>query len=155
MPRNLGVPISVVAARREHVPLIVGWMAQLAAQDAMRFDERVGREALERLLDSPDFGQVWLLQLDAEPAGYVVLTFGYSLEFGGRDAFVDELFVAEGMRGHGLGSHAIEFASETCRALGIRALHLEVDHDNPRAQSLYRRSGFVDHDRYLMTRRLV
>jgi len=36
--------------------------------------------------------------------------------------------------------------------LGISAVHLEVDHTNTVAQALYRKAGFVDHDRYLMTR---
>jgi ribosomal protein S18 acetylase RimI-like enzyme len=36
----------------------------------------------------------------------------------------------------------------------VRALHLEVDHTNEAARRLYRRWGFVEHDRYLMTRRV-
>ncbi len=39
-----------------------------------------------------------------------------------------------------------------CLAEGIKALHLEVDHTNPRALELYQRSGFVEHKRHLMTR---
>ncbi len=34
-------------------------------------------------------------------------------------------------------------------------LHLEVERANARAQNVYRRQGFVDHDRYLLTKRLV
>jgi diamine N-acetyltransferase len=81
------------------------------------------------------------------------VTIGYSIEFGGRDAFLDELFVSADSRGRGLGTRALEVAAEACREAGIVALHLEVDHANTAAQRLYRRHGFVDHDRYLMTRR--
>jgi ribosomal protein S18 acetylase RimI-like enzyme len=51
-----------------------------------------------------------------------------------------------------VGKSAIKFVEEACRALGVQALHLEVGRDNPRAQALYRRVGFEDHDRYLMTK---
>jgi diamine N-acetyltransferase len=87
--------------------------------------------------------------------GYLVAVWGYSLEWHGRDAFVDELFVEPGRRGRGIGSRALELAQEECRRAGIRALHLEVERPNTRAQELYRRMGFRDHDRYLMTKVLV
>jgi ribosomal protein S18 acetylase RimI-like enzyme len=40
---------------------------------------------------------------------------------------------------------------EACRDHGITALHLEVERTNLRAAALYRRLGFRDHDRYLLT----
>jgi ribosomal protein S18 acetylase RimI-like enzyme len=43
------------------------------------------------------------------------------------------------------------FATE----LGVRALHLEVGRDNVPAQELYRRVGFVDTDRRLLTLKLA
>ncbi len=39
--------------------------------------------------------------LDGTAAGYAALTFGFSLEVGGRDAFIDELFLIEAARGKG------------------------------------------------------
>jgi ribosomal protein S18 acetylase RimI-like enzyme len=49
----------------------------------------------------------------------------------------------------------LRFLETACRALGISAVHLEVDHNTTSAQALYRKAGFVDHDRYLMTRWLA
>ena len=46
----------------------------------------------------------------------------------------------------------VGFAEGVCRGRGVRALHLEVERENTRAQSIYRRAGFVDHDRYLLTK---
>ncbi len=84
--------------------------------------------------------------------GYVVLTFGFSLEFKGRDAFVDEIYFRESHRGRGLGRQAIDLLVETCRSLGVRALHLEVGRENDSALEFYKRNGFVNHGRSLMTR---
>lgn len=88
------------------------------------------------------------------PLGYLVLTFGYSLEHHGRDALVDELYVAAGRRGQGIGQALLAVAVDHCRSLGIRSVHLQAAHANADAKRLYERLGWVRHERHLMTRRL-
>jgi ribosomal protein S18 acetylase RimI-like enzyme len=116
--------------------------------------ENGAEAALRGLLAAPDRGLVWVIEQDGEAAGYLVLTWGYSLEFHGRDAFIDELYVAPRYRGAGLGRQAVEYAEEACRAYGAGAMHLEVEIDNERAHTLYRRSGFAERGLRLMTKRL-
>jgi ribosomal protein S18 acetylase RimI-like enzyme len=113
------------------------------------------RAALEPFLADPALGRAWLFRDGAAAVGYFVLTLGWSLEYGGRDAFVDELFVSRSHRGRGLGRRALEVIDEACRELGVRALHLEVEKDNFPAAELYRKRAFEDHDRRLMTRRFT
>lgn len=131
---------------------LLAMMRGLYEHDRIAFDEAAARDALSRLLADDRLGLAHLILVGGQVAGYVVLAFGFSLEFRGRDAFVDELFVKEEFRGRGLGAAAIRFAEEVCRARGVRALHLEVERSNTGAQALYRRSGFRDHDRYLLTK---
>ncbi|HEV2882469.1 MAG TPA: GNAT family N-acetyltransferase [Pyrinomonadaceae bacterium] len=131
---------------------LVELMREFYAFDHIAFDEGAARGALRQILGDGRFGVVHLIRAGAETAGYLVLTFGFSLEFHGRDAFVDELYLRENFRGRGIGKACIEFAAEVCRAEGITALHLEAERANMRAQALYRREGFRDHDRYLMTK---
>jgi diamine N-acetyltransferase len=142
------------AASQRDVEQMLGWVAELYRHDSIPFDPAIARPALMALLADPRLGQVWLIMLDGQPVGYLIVAFGYSLEFGGRTALLDELFVAEAYRGRGLGTDALRFAADTCRQLGVRALQLEVDHHNQAAQRLYRANGFVDHSRHLMTLRL-
>jgi GNAT superfamily N-acetyltransferase len=111
--------------------------------------------ALRILLADGRLGCVLVAEDAGKPAGYVVLGFGYSLEFHGRDAFVDELFVAEPARGSGIGSLLLDAAEMACRARGIKAMHLESGHGNPRATGLYGRRGFKAHERHLMTKWLA
>ena len=73
---------------------------------------------------------------------YVVLTLGYSLEFGGRDAFVDELDVEEPHRGKGLGSVLLWHSLRGFRQAGIDRVYLEVTAQNSGACRLYERLGF-------------
>jgi len=116
--------------------------------------EDAAETALRGLLAAPDRGLVWVIEQAGEAAGYLVLTWGYSLEFHGRDAFIDELYLAPRYRGAGLGRQAVEWAEDACRAHGAGAVHLEVEMDNERAHALYRRSGFAERGLRLMTKRL-
>jgi ribosomal protein S18 acetylase RimI-like enzyme len=144
-------------AGESDVPAILRLMTGLYEEDGVvRLDLAAAERALRRLLAEPRAGLAWIAEEGGgEPAGYLVVTFGYSLEYHGPDAFIDELYVAPACRGLGLGRAAIAVAEAACRERGVLALHLEVERANVRAETLYRRAGFEDGDRRLMTRRLV
>ena len=110
------------------------------------------RRATEELMMNPERGGVWLIRVDGETAGYLCVTLCYSLEFDGRFALLDELYLEEVWRGQGIGAQAIAFAAEWSRARGLAAIRLEVGRTNSRAIELYRREGFKAHDRHLMTK---
>jgi GNAT superfamily N-acetyltransferase len=139
-------------AREPDVELLLDFMRQFYALERYPFDEVAARAALTTLVRDPSLGRAWLIGEGDAAIGYVVLTFGYSLEYRGRDAFVDELFLRADRRGRGVGTQAIRFVVEQCRSLGVRALHLEVERANAAGQALYRRAGFADRDRQLLTR---
>ena len=98
--------------------------------------------------------RAWLARKGGETVGYVVVTIGYSIEYGGRDGFIDDLYLVPAARGQGLGRRLVEFACREAAALGIRTLHLEVEADNERAERLYQQAGFEQTGRKLMRRRL-
>lgn len=131
--------------------LLVDLMAEFYAESGYPFNRARAEVAFAELLAAPALGQVWLIEAEPGPVGYVVLTLGYSMEYGGRDAFVDDLFIRLPFRGRGIGKLALTEVRAACVARGVRALHLEVGRDNAPAQALYRRAGFVDTDRQLLT----
>lgn len=132
--------------------LLVDFMQQFYAIDQYPFDESLARAALQTLIEEPSLGRLWMIHTD-EAIGYIALTFGYSLEFHGRDAVIDELFLTASHRHQGIGTETLRFVTEQCRHLGLHALHLEVEHTNEAGFALYRKMGFEPHDqRYLMTR---
>ncbi len=136
------------------IETLLGMMRELYQQDGLAFDESAARRALQGIIHKPDWGCVFLICDGEEIAGYAALTFSYSLEFHGRDAFLDELYLREEYRGKGIGAYTLEFLSAVCAESGVRALHLEVERHNTNAQRVYRKAGFEDHDRYLMTKRI-
>jgi len=115
--------------------------------------ERI-RIALDILLRDPSLGRVWIIRFGRKAVGHAILTFGYDLEFNGRQATITELFIAPAYRSRRMGSKMIKLIEETCRQLGIGALELQVERDNVRAQSLYRKRGFRAHDRIPMSKML-
>ncbi len=135
--------------------LLVELMAEFYAESGYPLNRQRAEVAFSELLADPGLGRVWLIEDSPGPVGYVVLTLGYSMEYGGRDAFVDDLFIRQGFRGKGSGTLALHSVRAACRDLGIRALHLEVGRENGAAQALYRRAGFKDTDRQLLTLRLA
>lgn len=144
--------ITFKIADHSDTEILVQLIREFHEFEHLPFDEGTIRSLLAKLLKKDYLGRVWLIQQDRDALGYIVLTFGYSLEFLGRDAFIDELYIRESHRAQGVGTRALQFVEKMCPSLGIQALHLEADRKNTTAQSFYRKVGFEDHDRYLMTK---
>lgn len=147
--------ISFKIADNSDNEILVQFIREFHEIEHLSFDDSTIRRLLAKLLNDDSLGRVWLIQLGNESIGYIILVFGYSLEFLGRDAFVDELYIRERYRGQGIGTRALQFVQEVSPSLEIQAIHLEVDRINTAAQGLYRKMGFVEHDRYLMTKWLT
>jgi GNAT superfamily N-acetyltransferase len=114
-----------------------------------------GEHALLDLLkdDSPE-GRAYLIVQGGATVGYAVLGFGYSVEYGGRDAFVDDLFLLREARGQGIGRQVVRALEDEARICGVNALHVEVMRGNA-AGCFYGRLGFRDRGSRLMTKRLA
>lgn len=138
----------------QHVDAIIEMMHQYYTEDGYPFAETDARQAVIRLIRDDSLGRLWTILDQNRVVGYLAVTFGFSLEYRGRDAFIDELFIAEQARGKGLGREALKSAETYCRERGVKALHLEVERHRETAYELYRRTGFEDHKRCLMTKLL-
>jgi GNAT superfamily N-acetyltransferase len=128
------------------VGTLLRFMREYYAFDGHGFDEHKAHVALIALVHDANLGRVWLILDGRGAVGYVVLCFGYSLEWLGRDAFVDEFYLLEEYRRRGWGRKTMEFLEEAARAEGVRALHLEVVRENIAALQVYSKLGFVEHD---------
>jgi ribosomal protein S18 acetylase RimI-like enzyme len=87
--------------------------------------------------------------------GYAIVTYGYDLEFGGRDAFLTDLCVAPQWRRRGVATALLRAAVARARQGRAAALHLGVRPENRAAIRLYERAGFENAPRNLMTKLLA
>lgn len=132
--------------------ILIQLIKEFCEVDNHPFEDSSIRLALSNLLQDKSLGRVWLIQQGKEAIGYIVLTFGYSLEYRGRDAFIDEFYIRESYRGQGIGTKTLQFVESICPSLEIQALHLEVEKENRAAKRLYSKASFKEHERYLMTK---
>lgn len=118
------------------------------------FDKEIGRKNMTTFINNPELGKIWGIYANNQLNGYVVLALGFSFEYQGRDAFIDELYLIENYRAKGIGSKVLEMVSIQAKQLNVNAIHLEVEQDNISGNKLYNRHGFKNNGRILMTKRI-
>jgi ribosomal protein S18 acetylase RimI-like enzyme len=148
------VPFSLRLATVDDLSEVFPRTRALNDHEGIAISDATLEAALLKLLGDPSLGGVWLVERAGQTVGYAIVTFGYDLEFGGRDSYLTELWIDPAQRGNGAGRAALEQLDGELRDRGVRALHLQVRPENP-AMQLYERSGFVTSPRRIMTRRLA
>lgn len=142
-------------ARPDDLERLVPLVEAFHSEEGIVLEDEDRCAALLPLLDGTPLGAIYLIGPTRAPVGYIVITFGWSVEMGGMDAFVDELYIRPKVRGRGMGSDALTALAEALGDAGVRAFHLEVNRDNDHARRFYERSGFHPRESYmLMTRKL-
>lgn len=108
-------------------------------------DNPVPREHFEQGFDemmrSDVYVQGYMLVCDGNNVGYCVTMKTYSVEAGGITIWIDELFVLEEYRSKGLGRELFKYIEENGDKK-LRRIRLEVELENGRAISLYKKMGF-------------
>lgn len=129
--------VDIRRARPDDLDRLVELHREFCALDSHPFDARRATTAFAPLLDDDSHGLVWII--DSPPA-YAVLTWGWSIEAGGAEALLDEIFVSE--RGAGVGSSLIQHLLDDGRRRGVARILLETETANHRVRDFYERHGF-------------
>ena len=143
--------LELVPAVAADLPLLEQFVRAYCLEDGHSFREDCQPAALAALVAGEPLCRAWLIRLDARPVGYVVLALTFSVEAGGREACVDELYLVPEVRNQGLGSRVLALVEAEARDLAVQRIFLEIQRGN-RVIELYRRAGYVDHDRFLMSK---
>jgi ribosomal protein S18 acetylase RimI-like enzyme len=134
-------------------PVLLVLIREFYEIDRHDFDQERVVRGLRSLLTDDSFGQVRLVTPGGNSAeGYVVVTWSWSLESGGRDCILDELYVRR--RGEGIGAAALDEAVEAAAEAGAQSMFLETEAHNSRVRPFYARAGFRVEDSVWMVREL-
>jgi len=142
-------------ATADHFDRLDALVAAFHTEEGITLSAEARATGIKPLLEGIPHGAAYLIGPPRAPIGYIIVTFGWSVEFGGMDGFIDEIYIRPGVRGRGVASEVLLSLPRALAGGGVKALHLEVGTENTTAQRLYARAGFRLRDGYhLMTRRL-
>lgn len=144
----------IAAVRRDDAAVLVTLARAFHGEEGRTLDA-ASEAALVAIAEGEMLARAWLVRGGDRPVGYLIITLGFSVEYGGRDGFIDDLYLVPEVRGAGLGRRLLAFALAESARLGVRTLHLEVDMENEPATRLYRAGGFEETGRRLMRRRIM
>ncbi len=144
---------ALTLAKPEHLDKLTALVEAFHAEADIASSPEMRAAGVAPLLDGVPHGCAYLIGPPRAPIGYIVICFGWSVEFGGLDAIVDELYIRPGVRGRGIATEALIALPNALSGAGLRAIHLEVDKDNAAAIKLYRRAGFAPREKYMFMSR--
>jgi GNAT superfamily N-acetyltransferase len=124
------------------LPLLTELVREFYAIDRHEYQPDRVLAALPPLLSGDQYGVIWLI---GEPVtGYAVVTWSYSIESGGQEALLDEIYLRE--RSQGLGTAALQAILSDLQDRGLARMFLETESHNSRVRRFYARSGFEEED---------
>ena len=141
---------ALTLANPSHLDKLDALVAAFHREQGIELSDDKRRAGIAPLLEGSPHGAAYLIGPPRAPIGYLVVTFGWSLEFGGLDGFIDEIYVRPGVRGRGIASETLQSLPRALAEAGLKALHLEVDREAPETQKLYLRAGFKARPRYML-----
>jgi len=146
---------ALTLARPEDLERLADLVTAFHQEVGITQDETTRRAALAPLLAGSPHGAAYLIGPSRAPIGYVILSFGWSVEFAGMDGFIDEIYIRRAVRGRGIGSEVLSNLPKALAGAGLKALHLEVRRDDMNARGFYERLRFLPREDYmLMTREM-
>lgn len=146
---------AITLAAPNDAPKLLALMSAFHDECGFDLDDAHRAAALTPLLEGSPLGAAWLFGPSMSPTGYIVISFGWSIELGGMDAIIDELYIRPNVRKRGIASEVLSTIASSLRDVGVKALHLEVDTTDEATQRLYTRAHFNLRDNYhYMTRKL-
>lgn len=149
-PQDPAQEVTLAPATAADLDDLLALVRAYYAYDGIDFDAPKQRAALRGLLNAPAHGESLFILRGGERVGYAVMTLDYSIEFGGLEAFIDELFLVEHARGGGVGGAAVALLKGWCRARGVRSLSVIVEHHNAPALRFYARHGWGTPHRHVL-----
>ena len=146
--------VSLKPAQPTHLAELIPLVLEFNAIENIKTTRERVQSSLGKLLADPSLGLVPMIFVDQALAGYAIVTYGYDIEYGGRDAWITDLYVRPDFQGKGVGAKAIEELEKLARNNAVCALHLMVYDSNERAKKLYAKRGFERHRRIAMMKSL-
>lgn len=130
-------------ATSEDAAAVLALLARQFEEHEIEVPAKQLQTAVEAMLADDRLGFFLLAEADSQTVGLACVSFCWTLEHGGKSAWLDELYVRPELRSQGIGSALIEEVLQKANEMGCAAIDLEVDIEHRRAEQLYQRFGFA------------
>jgi len=146
--------ITLKKATTKDAEMILELMGDYYSYEGLKFNRVNSLKTLTELLSSEDYGIVDLILVDGHLVGYVCITYGYSIEYLGRDCVLDEIYIVPQYQGKGIGAYVLKSIEKQLNEKGFKTIHLEVFDRNEYARDFFVKHGFIVHKSYFMSKML-
>jgi diamine N-acetyltransferase len=146
--------IKIIELKLHDIELILKFMNSYYEYEGLSFDKRRKTKTVKQLLKNPSIGRLYLIEVDGIAIGYFCLIYGYSLEYDGRDVFLDEIYIDRNYRRKGIGSFVMNKIDSISRKEKLRAIHLTVYKHNIKAYSFYKKNEYQDQKIRLLSKEM-
>jgi GNAT superfamily N-acetyltransferase len=146
--------LEIGVAKEHDLPSLEALLAAQLAEHRISIAIEALRAAIQAPLIDPRWGVFLVARIDGVVVGVAWLSTIWSIEHGGRSAWLDELYVIPPLRGAGIGTKLLEAVLDWARIDGLVAIDLEVEEDHARVEALYERHGFRPHTRRRWVKRV-
>ena len=109
------------------------------ADDDRAFHDR----ALAPLTEGGPEGAAWLIGPVRAPLGYAIVSFGWSLDAGGRVGWLEDIYIRPSVRRRGIAREVIHAIGVTLRRSDVRAIRIRLPRVEHSAQEFCIACGFA------------
>ena len=100
------------------------------------------RQGLAHVLANSPHAAAYLSGPVRAPVGYLMLSFGWSLELMGHYCTIDQIYVRSGVRGRGIASEVMTKLTSMLKSTDIKSIHIHASQENASSKRLFKRAHF-------------
>lgn len=133
---------AVNLAGEDSAAVCLALMEKHHTEQGLRYDDAHRLAVATPLLAGNPLGAIWLIGPARAPLGYVLVTFGWSIEAGGTVGWISEIYMRPSVRKRGIGTETLHAIAVALRAGGVKALHADVGATDSPLLRFWNRVGF-------------
>ena len=127
--------------RKEDREIIIDMMRKFYNSPALitHGSEEIFANNVDNCLSNSPYLEGYIFTVGDKVIGYGMLAKSFSTEFGSECIWIEDIYIEEEYRGHGIGSKFIQYVKDT---YSDKVLRLEAESDNTKAIATYVKNGF-------------
>ena len=103
--------------------------------------EEIFANNVENCIKNSLYLEGFVFVAEDEIVGYGMIAKSFSTEFGSECIWIEDIYIEENFRGHGIGTKFIQYVRKNYPE---KILRLEAEHDNEKAVAVYKNFGFEE-----------